>query len=341
MKIPEPRRLSSGNYFIQLRLNGQSIPITAETRTECIRAAELYKAEHRAGKTAIKKAPRDITLREAMDKYITKYGSTLSPSTLRGYKSYSKTRFKAYHDKKLSSIDWQKMINEELAIKSEKTVMNAWGLVSPSLKLVGYPVPEVHLAAPPVNEIAFLQPEEIKPFCEAVRGRSYEIPLLMELHGLRMSELLELTWDKIDLQAGMITIKGATVRGPQGYVSRQQNKNRTSTRTLPIMIPQLHDALKAAMPEGKEAQAGKVVSIHPSALLNDVRRSCQRAKITEVTNHGLRHSFASLLFYLEIPDRQIQEWGGWKDGKVLHRIYIRLATSAQAANRDKVKQFFS
>ena len=58
MKVPEPRKLSSGNYFIQLRLNGQSIPITAETATECKNIAELTKAEYRAGKKAIKKLPK-------------------------------------------------------------------------------------------------------------------------------------------------------------------------------------------------------------------------------------------------------------------------------------------
>ena len=47
MKVPEPRKMSSGNYYIQLRLGGVSIPVTAPTAAECKRQAALIKAEQR------------------------------------------------------------------------------------------------------------------------------------------------------------------------------------------------------------------------------------------------------------------------------------------------------
>ena len=52
MKLPEPRRLASGNYFIQLRLGGESISITESSRAACIREARAIKAEYLAGKRA-------------------------------------------------------------------------------------------------------------------------------------------------------------------------------------------------------------------------------------------------------------------------------------------------
>ena len=54
MKVPEPRKLPSGSWFIQLRLNGESIPVTAETKKECLDQARLIKAEYLAGKREIK-----------------------------------------------------------------------------------------------------------------------------------------------------------------------------------------------------------------------------------------------------------------------------------------------
>lgn len=39
MKIPEPRKLSSGKWFIQLRLGGESISISNWDKTSCIREA--------------------------------------------------------------------------------------------------------------------------------------------------------------------------------------------------------------------------------------------------------------------------------------------------------------
>lgn len=335
MKVPEPRKLNSGKYFIQLRLNGVSVPVTASSAKECKRQAQLIKAEHMAGKALTPRSVNELTLQQAMTQYINKYKNVLSPSTVRSYTIYSKKRFPAYRDRRLADINWQRMIDDELELVSEKTVKNAWGLVSPALKYAKYPVPEVKLTTPPVNEIAFLQPEEIRPFCASVKGRSYEIAALLELHGLRLSEMKALTWDNIDLKREVMTVKGAIVRGLDGEVSKKQNKNITSSRPVPIMIPQLVDALNAV-----EDKTGHVVSLHGGTLLDDVKRACTRAGITVVTNHGLRHSFASLCYYLKIPERQIQEWGGWKDRATLHKIYIRLAASMQSESKTVFSGFF-
>lgn len=45
MKVPKPRKLSSGNWFIQLRLGGESISVTEPTEKKCIKSAQLIKAE--------------------------------------------------------------------------------------------------------------------------------------------------------------------------------------------------------------------------------------------------------------------------------------------------------
>lgn len=335
MKVPTPRKLPSGNWFIQLRLDGVSIPITAETKASCISIAETTKADFRAGKRTALKVPRETTLQEACNQFIEANKATLSPSTVRSYTIYAKTRFNGYRSKKLPNIDWQDMIDKELVLASEKTVKNAWGLVKPALRHVGYPVPTVRLSPVPVNEIPFLQPEEIAPFCEAVKGRSYEIAALLELHGLRLSEVRGLDWSNVDLKKNVITVKGARVRGLDGDVMKSTNKNQTSTRPVPIMIPQLRDALKA-VPD----KTGPVVNIKGGTLLDDIKRACKRAGVTVVSNHGLRHSFASLCYFLEIPQRQIQEWGGWGDTSVLNRIYIRLAASMESENQKTFSRFF-
>ena len=335
MKVPEPRRLPSGNWFIQLRLNGESIPITAATKAECKTIAELTKSKHRAGASAIKKAPKSITLSESFDKFLKTRKATLSPSTLRSYTSYAKNRFKNYQDKQLSKINWQTMINEELEHASEKTVQNAWGLVSSSLKHVGYPVPNVSIAPAPIKEIAFLQPEEIQPFCQAVRGKPYEIASLLMLHGLRLSEVKGLDWANVDLEKDVITVSGSMVRGVGGNILKSTNKNKTSSRPVPIMIPQLHNAMISV-----EDKSGLVVPTHGSNLLEDVKYACRKAGVTVVTCHGLRHSFASLCYYLNIPEKQICAWGGWANTDVLHRIYIRLAASMQTENQNTFSGFF-
>lgn len=335
MKVPEPRKLPSGNYFIQLRLNGESIPITAKSSTECKRIAELTKAEYRVGKKAIKKTLKETTLQEVMDAYNKKRKNTLSPSTLRQYMSYAKNRFPDYRQKKLKDIRWQQMIDDELKLASEKTVKNAWSLVSSALKMADFPVPKVSLAKVIIPDLVFLQPEEIKPFCDALKGRKYEIPVLLALHGLRLSELRGLDWKNVDLNNSLLFIQGSRVRGPDGDVDKKTNKNDTSSRYVPIMIPRLKTILDA-VPD----KTGKVAVIGSNTLLDDVKRTCKRANVTVCTTHDLRRSFASLCFFLQIPSKQIQEWGGWKDDKILNKIYIKLSNTMKTESKTKFTNFF-
>ena len=46
MKIPKAKKMSSGNYFIRLRLGGEEICITEPTEKECIRQAQFIKSEY-------------------------------------------------------------------------------------------------------------------------------------------------------------------------------------------------------------------------------------------------------------------------------------------------------
>lgn len=337
MKVPKPKKLPSGSWNIRLRLGGEGISITRSSETACKKEAQLVKAEYLAGKRIERIGElSEQALASVIRRYVEQNRATLSPSTIRGYESYMKSRFKDYQSMSLGEIDFQKMIDDELKKFSEKTVKNGWGLVHPALKFVGYPIPNVRLAKVPVKEIPFLQPEEILPFCEAVRGRPYEIAALIMLHGLRLSELKGLKWEDIDLKRGVINVRGAVVRGPDGYTDKETNKNETSTRPVPIMIPQLMDALNAV-----EDKQGAVDKHGSQTLLDDIKRACRRAGVTEVTNHGLRHSMASLCFHLKIPYKQIEQWGGWKDQDVLHRIYIRLSASSENEYKDAFQNFFS
>ena len=336
MKEPKPKQLPSGNWRVRLRLGDEDISVTMATKDECKAEALRIKSEYKLGKrAAASKEAKELTLKEVQERYIEKNKAVLSPSTLRAYKIYARKRFPDYQQTKLKDLDFQQVIDDELDLKSEKTVKNAWALLRSSLEAVGYPVPKVRLAPVPINEIAFLQPSEIVPFCDALVGRSYEIPALMLLHGLRLSEMRGLTWDNIDLKNGVMTVKGALVRGPDGEVNKKQNKNATSTRPVPVMIPRLLELLKAA-----DGKPGPVVIIGAGTMLEDVKRTCKRAGVTIVTCHGLRHSFATLCYYLDIPERQIQEWGGWKDRATLHRLYIRLTAAGRSEAQTKVTSFF-
>lgn len=338
MKIPKIRRLDSGTYFCQLRLGGQSISVTGKTEAECANNALLIKAKHKTGKKKVVKVKDEKTLNDIITAYITKYEKVLSPATIRGYESSRKNRFKDYTDKPISKIDWQQMINEELAIKSEHTVKNGWGLVTVSMEDAKLPVPSVKLAQVPVNELPFLDTKELKKFLKAAEGDKAEIEMLLELHGLRESECMYVVRNNgIDLKHNVINIKGAYVPDKNHkYVEKKTNKTKKSTRTMPIMIPRLVTVYKDHIDNNKPIKTHSA-----SALLSHVKKCCKRAGITVVGNHGLRRSLASLAYSKGIPERQIMQWCGWSDYQTMHKFYVKLSMMDAEKHKNAVTDFFT
>ena len=337
MKVPEPRKLESGTWFIQLRLNGVSVPVSASTEKECRRAAELIKAEHRAGKRQIQKVKSDPTLRQAIDEYIKARSNTLSPATIRGYRYIQDGRFKSAMDKPIKSIkSWQPEINAEAKLCSAKTLKNAWGFVSSVLRENGIEHGPVSLPQVISKERPWLQPKEVAIFVAAVKGEKLEISALLALHGLRRSEILGLTWDKVDLDKKLIHVEGSAVVNYDGKLEQKNtNKNRTSRRTVPIMIPELQAALEAV-----QDKTGKVVDCSPNTMRSRINRICKNNGLPEVGVHGLRRSFASLGYHLKMSEREVMDLGGWADTQTMHKIYIKLAEADRAAAENKMAQFY-
>lgn len=129
MKVPEPRKLPSGNYYIQMQLNGVSVSVTRSTAKECKDAATLIKAEHRANKRVIEQR-QTITLSEAIDSYIEKRSAVLSPSTIMGYRVAQRNYFQSAMCKDITKVDWQREVNAMAQNYAPKTVRNAWRFVA-------------------------------------------------------------------------------------------------------------------------------------------------------------------------------------------------------------------
>jgi len=336
MKVPEPRKLKSGSWFIQLRLGGVSVPVTAETKTACKKQAELIKAEHRTGVRTAARPARSVTLDAAVGQYIDSRRAVLSPSTIRGYATIRRTRFQSVMEDKLAEIDWQRAVNDEARLCGAKTLKNAWGLMVSVLGHYGLPVPSVQLPQLVAPDKAWLEPEQIPVFIEAVRREPYAVPALLALHGLRRSEIYALDWPSVDLSKGTISIRGAVVRDETNqFVKKETAKNQTSRRTIPLMIPALAELLAQAKGEGRPVVEGS-----PSSLLKQINRTCTRCGLPAVGVHGLRHSFASLGYHLGIPEREMMELGGWSDTTTMHKIYTHIAQADRLKSENKLAGFF-
>ena len=133
----KPRRLKSGNYFLQVQVNGVRRSFSAPTRAEVIRKATEYKL------TAVD-AP-SASLGAVLDHYIDAKRNVLSPTTITNYEKIRRNNFQRLMIvpvRELTSERMQVEINIMAATKSPKTVRNAYGLITAALAMYA---PEIHL----------------------------------------------------------------------------------------------------------------------------------------------------------------------------------------------------
>lgn len=310
-RYPRPRTLADGTLLGQLMVDGERVTVKASSEAE-------YRARIdgiRAGILERKAHPERRTLQSVLRAYIDKNDAVLSPSTLRGYEGIIRNRFKAYMDKPVGKLDFQRMVNDEAKIVAPKTVYNAWALVTAALRDANLPVPEINRPQIPESDEDFLDHDQVLIFLDAIRGDSCELAMLLMLHGLRMSELLKLEAD--DVREGQIHIRGAVVQDKhQKFVEKNTNKNRTSARTVPVMIGRLTELLP---------ESGKLVTVRPNTCYRHVIAACEHAGLPLCSPHDLRRSCASLGYFLGWSELTIMDVLGWHDFNTAHRFYLKLA----------------
>lgn len=347
MKIPKARKLPSGSWFIQMRLGGESISVTDIDKKKCEREAMHLKAEYLAGKRTVKQAEPEtpvLTLAAAIEEYCKSKSNVLSPATIRGYQNIRKNQLKSIMQSNVfelanySEEDWQKIVNEESGKHSPKTVKNsvsfARTIIQKKTKTV---VPGVTLPAPISANTSFLYADEIPIFVDAVKNTRIAVPALLALSSMRLSEIQALRWENIPENPNFIRTKGAVVPNEKNeMVYKQQNKNTTSARDVPILIPELKEAIQR-----DRKPSGPVMDFSRAYFLKHVHSICRENKITDVTIHGLRHSFASLAYHLQVPEKIAMDIGGWADSATMHKIYTHIAKKDINRYKTEIASFYS
>ena len=330
VKVPPPQILPSGTYFGRITVQGDRRSISAETEEE-------YYAKARAAKLGLietKKAAPKMTLETAIEKFIKDNDKVLSPSTIKAYKSMAKTRFVAYLKRDISAINYQRMINDEAADVSAKTLSNAYRLVSASLHHVGAEVPVVNLPKIAKAQRPWLDYEQIEIFMAAIKDQPVETAALLALNGLRRSELFHLTSDDVDLQNHIIHVRGASVYNADGqFVAKETNKNASSTRDVHIVIPRLETLLNGV--------SGALVTVQPNTPYVEINRVCKAVGLPQVGVHGLRHSYISLCFHLGWDIQTVMREGGYSNFQTVNNVYRHLASQDANANINSMREFYA
>ena len=330
IKIPMPKKHGQ-KWRIDLRREG--VIVAEDTEAEAIAKAKAI----RAGFVPISKKYPPLTLRKAIDDYIADRDNALSPATVRGYYTIQKNAFQTIIDTDIHSIsNWQAVVNKEAGRVSAKTLKNEWGLIKTVLEKndVKYDVsvlPQVVSA-----DLPWLDYEQIKTFLDVIRGEPCEMAALFALHSLRRSEVFALTPNHV--KDGVIFVSGSIVYDKDYKpVSKKENKNTSSRREVPIMIPRLSELLNQY--DGASDKPYMQCALNTPGY--QINRICVAHGLPPVGMHGLRRSFASLAYHLKWSERQTMATGGWADLETVHKIYIKLSKDDEKQDIKNMKAFYS
>ena len=334
VKVPKPQKLPSGSYRANIMVNGERISVTEATESAYYVKARALKS----GLLKIEKKTVAPTLREVCNGYIDIRENILSPSTVRGYRTIVKTRYKGYMDAPADKIDYQKMINEEASMGiSPKTIRNSWLFIKCCLQDKGIKVPDLSTPQVVKKDLPWLDYEQIQSFLDnGIRGYSCEIGALLCLHGLRRSEALAVTKGKV--HDGYIHVEGAVVRSEDGPVFKETNKNSSSRRKVPVLIPRLQE-LVDTIPE--EDADKPLIQMRADNLYDRINEACDRAGVPKTGIHGLRRSFVSLCYHLKLSEMETMKLGGYNDFATMRTIYTKLSAQDESEGIRKLKEFFT
>lgn len=320
-------QLPSGSYRVQVMIDGVSHSITRNTAEEALREAEM-----------LRKGITVKTLRQCCLEYIELREAVLSASTIRGYKQITANMMQTIMDSPAAALttqEFQRAVNLDLKTHSPKTMQNAVGFIQSVLADNEIERKKIRLPQIIRNERAFLEPEELLLFVEAIRGHKWEAGMLLMCHGLRASEAMNVK--RKNITENGIAVRGAAVLGENDVLVRQEaNKNQSSRRDVPVLIPNLYLSVAGIGPDEYVCPANKSQAVHHA--INSV---CRKLGFPEIGCHGLRHSFCSLCYSLGLSEKTTMQLGGWSDFNTMRKIYTHLSLRKKQEDTDKLTDFFT
>jgi integrase len=167
---------------------------------------------------------------------------------------------------------------------------------------------EMPPAPPPKN--LHMTPEEYRRLLAEAKSPHVELFLRLALHTAgRKAALLDLTWDRVDFERGLITL-------PNGL---QGGKGRA-------IVP-MGQSLRTALTTAYENRTCDYVIEYGGRKVGNIRKAIEhavdQAGLDGVTPHVLRHTAAVWMAEGGVPMAVIAQYLGHRDDRITQRVYAR------------------
>lgn len=327
------KKLPSGSWRCQVydytNSNGKRVyrSFTASTKKE----AEYLAAEYARNKGDLHE---ELTVKDALTRYVDIKREVLSPSTIRGYMTSVRNHYKdieSINIKKLNSTVLQVWISNLSKQLSSKTVHNAHGLLMSSLEMF---LPDVHfkttMPARTQPDLYTPNDNDVKKLLKSISGTELELAVLLAAFGpMRRGEICALTTD--DIKGKRVSVTKSMVRSEQNTWEIKQPKTYSSYRTIEYPDFVIQELLGCN---------GKIVHLTPDGLSMAFKRALERSGIKHFRFHDLRHYAASIMHAIGVPDQYIMHRGGWKTDIVMKSVYRNVIDMEEVKQNKVINSHF-
>lgn len=333
MRIPTPKKLSSGKWYIQIMVDGERRGKTFDTPEE----AQFWAAGVKTKCRELQKPVRRMTFGEAVDRYIENKSLVLSPSTVAGYKRIKKNLMPTISKTLLPDLSQQKIQRWVNALvkegKTPKTIANAHGLLSAVLAEYKPEMPlRTALPSKIKTEIIIPSEAEVKAIVKTCKGTKYELPIMLAIWlGLRCSEILGLRWT--DVEGEYLCIRRAIVAGENGPVEKG-TKTYSGVRRVHLS-PYLLSLIQAQPNVGEH-----IINLSGHAVYSGFVRICEKAGVRHFRFHDLRHLNASVMLAEGVPDKYGMKRMGHATNNMLKTTYQHTIKEKELAYDRKIDSHF-
>ncbi|WKY46528.1 site-specific integrase [Eubacteriaceae bacterium ES3] len=310
------------------------------------------------------KEPSKLTVSDWFNIWITDYVLNLKPLTIKTYKVQINTHIiPSLGNVKLSALaphHLQKFYNKLNDDYAAKTVKNIHGVLHKGLKQaadLGYirsnPADTCKLPKVIKTQTKPIDKTIVPAFLEAIKGDSYENIFLVDLFtGLRQSEIIGLTWDCVDFEAGTIYVYRQYQRldGAYKWSTLKNNKTRLIKPADLVMTTLKAERVKQSENRLRAGSAWqnpeKFIFTNPlganivhRTLVKHYKNIVAAMDHPDLRFHDLRHAFAVLSLQAGDDIKTVQENLGHHSAAFTMDTYAHVTDSMRKASSDRMNAF--
>lgn len=279
----------------------------------------------------------NITVYDAVTKYIAIKEKVLSPATIRGYNLYLK-RIEPIQSEMIMGLTQtkiQRWINRLAAEgRSPKYIKNIYGLFASAVTFHGGRTFSVSFPAAVSPNLHTPCDNEMRQLLDHIKDRPELLTavLLAAFGSMRRGEICALT--SSDFTGNRVRVTKSMVRDKENYwIIKPTPKTDESNRTV-VLPPEIMSQI--VIPSH-----GRVVPLHPEQVSNRFRRAVRSCGCDTVFRfHDLRHYYVSICHALGIKEAYTMRMGGWSSPHCMQRVYRDTLPDVMKAEQEKLNAHF-